>query len=129
MHNLNTVSDMNVGLIFKTDAGNAEEIGDKIANKLTEHVCPVKMINVIDTTPKIIESFNFILLEIPTYDSGGIQVDGENLEDEILLTKLDNKIAAHYGLGDQLRYGDYFFDAIGWLHERAIKTGSMIIDE
>ncbi|MGH1438610.1 MAG: flavodoxin [Cellvibrionaceae bacterium] len=126
---MNTISDMNVGLIFGTDTGNTEEIGDKIAGVLVEHACPVEMINVVDATPEIIESFDFIIMGIPTWDFGGIQEDWENFEDEILATKLDNKIVALYGLGDQRGYGDYFIDAVGWLHERVLKTGATIIGE
>ncbi|MEO0444065.1 MAG: flavodoxin [Pseudomonadota bacterium] len=123
------LSDLNVGLIFGTDTGNTEEIGDKIASVLAEHACPVEMINVVDASPEIIESFDMIIMGIPTWDFGGIQEDWEDFEDQIAQTKLTGKIVALYGLGDQRGYGDYFIDAVGWLHERVVKVGATVIGE
>ncbi|NRA24521.1 MAG: flavodoxin, partial [Oleispira sp.] len=31
--------------------------------------------------------------------------------------ELSGKKVALYGLGDQFGYGDFFIDAVGWLHE------------
>lgn len=120
---------MSIGLVFGTDTGNTEEIGDKIANVLAEHACPVDMVNVVDASPEVIESFDFIIMGIPTWDFGGIQEDWEEFEDQILSTKLSGKVVALYGLGDQRGYGDYLIDAVGWLHERVLKTGATIIGE
>lgn len=123
------ISDLNVGLIFGTDTGNTEEIGDKIAAVLAEHACPVEMLDVVDASPEIIEGFDFIIMGIPTWDFGGIQEDWEEFEDQILATTLTGKIVALYGLGDQLGYGDYFVDAMGWLNERVLKAGATVIGE
>lgn len=120
---------MNIGLIFGTDTGNTEEIGDKIANVLALHACPVDMIDVVNASPEVIESFDLIIMGIPTWDFGGIQEDWENFEDEILATKLSGKVVALYGLGDQRGYGDYFIDAVGWLYERVIKAGATVVGE
>lgn len=123
------ITDLNIGLIFGTDTGNTEEIGDKIATALAEFSCPVEMINVTEASPEVIENFDFIIMGIPTWDFGGIQEDWENFEDDIVATKLNGKIVALYGLGDQFGYGDYFVDAMGWLHERIQKTKALIIGE
>lgn len=120
---------MNIGLIFGTDTGNTENMGDKIATIFASHGYPMEIINVTDASPEIIKSFDFIILGIPTWDFGGIQEDWENFEDEILNTNLTNKIVALYGMGDQLGYGDYFVDAMGWLNERVLKTGATVIGE
>ena len=124
MTNLSTAQ---VGLIFGTDTGNTEEMGDKISASLAEHGVSVEMINVTETSTTEIEAFDFIIMGIPTWDFGGIQEDWENFEEDILSTTLQGKVVALYGLGDQLGYGDYFVDAMGWLHERVIKTGAMVI--
>ena len=124
---INAITTLNTGLIFGTDTGNTEEIGDKIASVLAEHACPVEMINVADASPEAIEIFDFIIMGIPTWDFGGIQQDWEDFEEQILATKLSGKIVALYGLGDQRGYGDYFIDAVGWLHERVLKAGATVI--
>lgn len=115
------------GLVFGTDTGNTEEVGDKICNELANYGIEVEMINVAETTPQVIETFDFVIMGIPTWDFGGIQEDWEDFEKEILSTDLNDKTVALYGLGDQLGYGDYFVDAMGWLHERVLKTGATVI--
>ncbi len=126
---MGALQDLNVGLVFGTDTGNTEEIGDKISAELAEHGCSVEMINVTDASPEVIESFDFIIMGIPTWDFGGIQQDWEEFEEQILETKLHGKIVALYGLGDQRGYGDYFVDAMGWLNERVLKAGAKVIGE
>jgi flavodoxin I/flavodoxin II len=121
------LSNANIGLVFGTDTGNTEECGEKISAALAEHGCSVEMINVTDTSSTEIESFEVVIMGIPTWDFGGIQEDWEEFEEDILSTNLKGKIVALYGLGDQLGYGDYFVDAMGWLHERVVKAGAKVI--
>ncbi|MFT6103518.1 MAG: flavodoxin I/flavodoxin II [Candidatus Endobugula sp.] len=120
---------MNIGLVFGTDTGNTEEMGDKIATVFAEKGFAMDMLNVTDASPEVIEAFDFIIMGIPTWDFGGIQEDWETFESELLATNLSGKVVALYGLGDQLGYGDYFVDAMGWLHERVIKKGAQVIGE
>jgi flavodoxin long chain len=87
------------------------------------------MLNVTDASPELIEAFDFIIMGIPTWDFGGIQEDWETFESELLATNLSGKVVALYGLGDQLGYGDYFVDAMGWLHERVVKKGALVVGE
>lgn len=126
---MNSLQDLNIGLIFGTDTGNTEEVGDKIAAAFVSYGCPMEMINVTEASPEIIESFDFIIMGIPTWDFGGIQEDWEDFEDQILATQLSGKTVALYGLGDQRGYGDYFVDAMGWLNERVLKAGATVIGE
>lgn len=122
-----TLSDKNVGLIFGTDTGNTEEVGDKISAALAEQGVAVDMVNVTETSSAEIEAFDVVIMGIPTWDFGGIQEDWENFEEDILATQLSGKTVALYGLGDQLGYGSYFVDAMGWLHERVLKAGARVI--
>lgn len=121
------ISDVSAGLIFGTDTGNTEEVGDKISAGLAALGCDVDMVNVTDASAEVIEAFDFIIMGIPTWDFGGIQEDWEDFEAQILATNLRGKIVALYGLGDQLGYGDYFLDAMGWLNERVLKAGATVI--
>lgn len=121
------VTESNIGLIFGTDTGCTEEMGEKICAEFVKYGAAVEMLNVTDASPEAIEGFDFIIMGIPTWDFGGIQEDWENFEDEILQTQLKDKVVALYGLGDQLGYGDYFVDAMGWLNERVLKVGATVI--
>lgn len=109
---MSDLTEAKVGLIYGTDTGNTEEVGEKIAAALASYGVIVEMINVSDTSPEEIETFDFMIMGIPTWDFGGIQEDWENFEEQILATKLQGKTVALYGLGDQLGYGYYFLDAM-----------------
>lgn len=109
---------LSTALIFGTDTGNTEEVGDKIAAELAPFGCPVEMIDVNEASADVLEAYDFLILGIPTWDFGGIQEDWENFENELAEADLSNAVVALYGLGDQFGYGDYFVDAMGWIHER-----------
>lgn len=117
-----------IGIIFGTDTGNTEDMAEKMSDELQAMGCSAaQLVNVVDVTPEWFAALDFIIMGIPTWDFGGIQEDWENYEDVIQLLPLSDKVVALYGMGDQLGYGDYFVDALGWLHERIVPTGARII--
>lgn len=124
---MSDINDLSAALIFGTDTGNTEDIGEKIADALAELGCPVEMINVEEASAGVLESFDFLIMGIPTWDFGGIQEDWEEFEGELANAELEGKVVALYGLGDQFGYGDYFVDAMGWLYERIKNKGIHII--
>eukprot|EP00903_Cladosiphon_okamuranus_P004286 g4284.t1 len=85
------------------------------------------MIDVVDVDSEKLESFDFLIMGIPTWDFGGIQEDWERFEANLLATNLEHKTVALYGLGDQRGYGDFFLDAMGWLDARVRKAGAQVI--
>lgn len=117
----------NIGLIFGTDTGNTEEVGGKIADALRGYGYSVELININEASPEVLLAYPFLILGIPTWDFGGIQEDWEDFESSLLALDLSDKVVALYGLGDQRGYGDYFVDAMGWLHERVVKVGAQTI--
>ncbi len=121
------LTNANVGIIFGTDTGNTEEIGEKISSKLAESGITTDLLNVTEASPEAIELFDFIILGIPTWDFGGIQQDWEDFEAQISMLQLSGKVVALYGLGDQFGYSDYFLDAMGWLHERIVPSGAKVV--
>ncbi|TCS36743.1 flavodoxin [Reinekea marinisedimentorum] len=121
------LAQLNAGLFFGTDTGNTEEVGERIQKELASHGIEIELININESSPELLESFDFLIFGIPTWDFGGIQQDWEELEAEFLSCNLSGKLTALYGLGDQFGYGDYFLDAMGWLHERVLKTGATVI--
>ena len=121
------LTDVNAALIFGTDTGNTEEVGEKIAEALAGLGCPVEMINVSEASASVLKTFDFMIMGIPTWDFGGIQADWEEFESELTTDALFGKPIALYGLGDQFGYGDFFLDAMGWLHDHLTAAGAQII--
>lgn len=104
-------------LVFGTDTGNTEEAAEKIQTEFSNYDEIVEIINVTDVSIERIEQADICIFGIPTWDFGGIQEDWEDFEDTLKTANLASKKVALYGLGDQLGYGDFFIDAVGWLHE------------
>lgn len=124
---MSKINESRIGLIFGTDTGNTEEVGEKICEVFEEKGIKVEMTNVLEASTDLIESFDVVIMGIPTWDFGGIQADWEDFEQDILSCALTGKSVALYGLGDQFGYGDYFLDAMGWLNERVLKAGAKVI--
>lgn len=121
------IDQLRCSLIFGTDTGNTEEVGEKICAELATNGVHCEMVNIVDIDSQYFQDFDLLIMGIPTWDFGGIQEDWEEREDVIIDADLHNKAVALYGLGDQLGYGDYFLDALGWLHERTLKAGARMM--
>ena len=104
-------------LVFGTDTGNTEEVAEKIQQQFSDAGQLVEIIDVADCSADRIQQASMCIFGIPTWDFGGIQGDWEEFEEELKGAELADKKIALYGLGDQFGYGDYFIDAVGWLHE------------
>ncbi len=96
---MTNIASASTGLIYGTDTGNTEEVGEKIADALAEYGCPVEMMNISETSVDEFDRFDFLIFGIPTWDFGGIQEDWEKLEEQLKQMDLSNKVVALYGLG------------------------------
>lgn len=104
-------------LVYGTDTGNTEDVADRLQARFAEQGIVVECMNVTDVTPETILAHRHCIFGIPTWDFGGIQADWESFEPVLEALDLSEHQVALYGLGDQFGYGDYFIDAVGWLHE------------
>lgn len=104
-------------LVFGTDTGNTEEAAEKIQAEFSEEGHFVELMDVNDCSVDAINDADICIFGVPTWDFGGIQEDWENFQGQLEATNLSGKKVALYGLGDQFGYGDFFIDAVGWLHE------------
>lgn len=124
---MSSLSAIKAAIVFGTDTGNTEEVGEKIKTLFDGKGVEIDMLNVTEASATVMEMYDFLILGIPTWDFGGIQQDWEDFEEELLTADLSSKVVALYGLGDQFGYSDYFLDAMGWLYERVLKTEGKVI--
>lgn len=121
------MSEVKVCLVYGTDTGNTEDVGKKLKEGLAPHGFDVDLYDVKDASTDEYMKYDFLIMGIPTWEYGGIQEDWENFEDELEQFDLQNKVVALYGLGDQYGYGDWYLDAMGWLHERLANSNAKMI--
>lgn len=87
----------------------------------------VTLHDVKETSVKLMQQYDLLILGIPTWDFGVLQEDWENVWQELATTDLQGKIAALFGLGDQEGYSQWFQDALGMLHQLLTAKGVIFI--
>lgn len=87
----------------------------------------VELHDVAFTDLKVMESYDFLILGISTWDIGQLQADWAYKFAELDKLDLTGKRVAIYGLGDQYAYPDSFVDAINTLSEKVMQRGAIPI--
>ncbi|WP_026287060.1 flavodoxin FldB [Gilvimarinus chinensis] len=118
-----TVSRAPIALFYGSSTCYTEMAAEKIRQTLGESL--IDIYNIAET-PIIEASFySLLILGIPTWDYGELQEDWEEIWDEIDQVEWQGKKVAHYGLGDQVGYPEWFLDAMGYLHAKVTALGAL----
>ncbi|MFP1765518.1 flavodoxin FldB [Lonsdalea quercina] len=116
---------MKIGLFYGSSTCYTEMAAEKIRDILGADM--IELNNVKDVDPQRMEDYEALILGIPTWDFGEIQEDWEAIWPHLPTLKLQGKIVALYGMGDQLGYSEWFLDALGMLHEQLQPLGVRFI--
>lgn len=116
---------MKVGLFYGSSTCYTEMAAEKIRDILGPDL--VDLHNIKDVPPGRMEEYNLLILGIPTWDFGEIQEDWDAVWSQLAGLDLSGKVIAMYGMGDQLGYGEWFLDALGYLHDVLAPTGAAFI--
>lgn len=116
---------MKVGLFYGSSTCYTEMAAEKIRDILGPEL--VDLHNVKDVPAQRMMEYSILILGIPTWDFGEIQEDWEALWSELGTLQLEGKNIALYGMGDQLGYGEWFLDALGYLHDVLKPQGARFI--
>lgn len=111
-----------VGLFYGSSTCYTEIVADKIREILSDEV--VDVYNITDESMITAESYDYLIMGIPTWDYGELQEDWEEIWDELDLVNFAGRKVALYGLGDQVGYPEWFLDAMGYLHFKLLKLGA-----
>ncbi|MFM2483270.1 flavodoxin FldB [Celerinatantimonas sp. YJH-8] len=108
---------MAIGLFYGSTTCYTEMAAEKIQNALGGPEI-VELHNVKDTSLTEMEHYDILILGISTWDYGELQEDWDAVWNDLDTLKLDGKIVALFGLGDQEGYGEWFLDAMGMLYAK-----------
>ncbi len=114
-----------IALIYGSSTCYTEIIAERIQKLLGEN--RIDLINIAHDSVFKAYSYEFLIFGIPTWDYGELQEDWDNVWDELADLDLKGKTAAIYGLGDQLGYGEWFQDAMGYLHSQLLACGATLV--
>lgn len=87
----------------------------------------VTVVPINELSPFKFEGNDLYILSAPTWYSGGLSGDWENLLEEFKKLPFKNKNFAIFGLGDALGYPEYFVDGIGVLAQIVLERGGRLI--
>lgn len=116
---------MKIGLFYGSTTCYTEMAAEKIAKHFKDGV--VEMFDIKETPLSDMSEYDILILGISTWDFGELQEDWESKWDDIDDIDLSDKVVALFGLGDQVGYTEWFQDALGMLHDKAVIQGAIII--
>jgi flavodoxin I len=105
-----------IGLFYGSSTGNTEYVAYEIKSEFDKRDASlVEVFNIGSATPEQMLQFNYLILGIPTWNTGQLQDDWEIFLPKLAGHDMTGKKVAIFGLGDQNGYGFNFLDAVGTL--------------
>jgi flavodoxin I len=114
-----------VGLIYGSNTGNTEFVADQLKQEF-DKIRPGEfdMHNIGQSTTDTLLKYNYLVLGVPTWNTGQMQDDWEAFLPKLASIDLTGKKIAIFGLGDQNGYGYNFLDAVGMLADAFMDRGA-----
>lgn len=114
-----------VGLFYGSDTGNTENIAKMIQKQLGSELVDIR--DIAKSTRQDIESYDFLLLGIPTWYYGEAQADWDDFFPTLEEIDFSEKLVAIFGCGDQEDYAEYFCDAMGTVRDIVEQRGATVV--
>ncbi|VFP87684.1 flavodoxin FldA [Candidatus Erwinia haradaeae] len=114
-----------VGIFFGSDTGNTENVAHMIQERLGTEIAQV--FDIAGSSKEDLESFNILLLGIPTWYYGEPQCDWDDFFPTLSKIDFTGKIVGLFGCGDQLDYSEYFCDAMGVIRDIVVSNSAIMI--
>ncbi|GAB4517949.1 MAG: flavodoxin FldA [Anaerolineae bacterium] len=117
-----------IGLFYGSSTGNTETVSYQIKEEFNKYPeWEVEVHNIGATSPEQMMGYNFLIMGIPTWNTGQLQDDWEIFVPKFASMNLQGKKVALFGLGDQNGYGYNFQDALGDLTDEVLKRGADVM--
>jgi flavodoxin I len=116
-----------VGLIYGSNTGNTEFVAYQMKDEF-EKLRPglVEVHNIGQSTPETLLKYDYLVIGVPTWNTGQIQDDWEAFLPKLATLDLTGKKLAIFGIGDQNGYGYNFLDAVGMLGDAFLDRGAQL---
>lgn len=114
-----------IALFYGSDLGNTEDAAQQIAEQFKDF--DIQLFDVANTAIEVMGEYEFLILGVPTWDYGGIQIDWDDSWEQLNEFSFNGKTVACFGLGDQFGYADFFQDAMGLLHDLVKDNGGTLV--
>jgi flavodoxin I len=115
-----------IGLFFGTQTGNTQTIAEEIQKALGGESI-VTLHDASKTETSDLEEYETLIIGCPTWNTGEMQSDWEELYDQLDEVDFNGKTVAYFSPGDQVGYADNFQDAMGMLEEKISSLGGKTV--
>jgi len=116
-----------IGLFFGSSTGKTEAAAYQIKAEFDKFEAGmVDVHNIGASTPELVLKYNYIIMGIPTWNTGELQDDWDVFFPRLSEMNFTGKKVAVFGLGDQNGYGFNFLDAAGILADEVMKQGAEV---
>ncbi|MDZ4670403.1 MAG: flavodoxin [Phototrophicales bacterium] len=115
-----------IGLFYGSSTGKTEAVAYQIKEEFDKQLGSgvVEVHNIGNATPEQVLGYNYLIMGIPTWNTGELQDDWAVFFPKIASMNLNGKKVALFGLGDQNGYGFNFLDALGVLGDELMLYGA-----
>jgi flavodoxin I len=114
-----------IGLFYGSSTGNTEFVAYQIKEALEGMGgLEVEVTNIGETSPEKMLSYQYLIMGVPTWNTGQLQDDWEFFMPRIQEMDFAGRKVAIFGLGDQNGYGFNFLDAVGTLGDQLLLHGA-----
>lgn len=113
-----------IGLFYGSTTCYTEMVAERIQALLGENRIDIN--NISQVPINNIFLYDNLIFGIPTWDYGELQEDWDLIWDDLCELDLNGKTVAIFGLGDQVGYGQWFQDAIGYLAQQLQSAGATL---
>lgn len=117
-----------IGLFYGSTNGTTAHVAQRIQTRLSLQTgLDVHVLDVAEYYLEEMLDFDLLIVGIPTWNTGQLQRDWEMVIDEFDGMDLRDKVAALFGLGDQVGYPETFGDALFFVADKLRACGATLI--
>lgn len=116
-----------IGLFYGSSTGNTEYVAFEMKAEFDKRdPSMVEVFNVGSSSPEQMMKYQYLVLGIPTWNTGQLQDDWEVFIPKMAGHDMTGKKVAIFGVGDQNGYGFNFLDAVGMLADEVMALGAEV---
>ncbi len=115
---------MAIGIFYGSNGGATEFVAEKIRDALG---LEANLHDIADTEMEVFDEYTHMIIGSSTWGEGDLQDDWDKCFEDFEKVDFSGKTVAFFGLGDQEGYEENFLDAMGILHNAAVKNGATIV--
>jgi flavodoxin long chain len=116
------------GLFYGSTEGHTQRVAETIRDILVrDYGDTVDLLDIAEFYLEEMQEYDFLILGVPTWNTGQLQRDWEDVFEEFDAIDLTGRKVAIFGLGDQVDYPHTFLDAMAFVADKVRERGGVLV--